>query len=82
MAEKVDNWLRGDQSRSAIVGVIKKKKSDSAAKKSRRKYKSLEAEEDSSMDGAVNLSNGAEGNGGNAPVEPAVEIESADGPKL
>ncbi|KAK6453436.1 hypothetical protein FP744_10009688 [Trichoderma asperellum] len=46
LAQKVDEFINGDQSRSAIVGAIKKKKADSAAKKSRRKYRRLEEEEE------------------------------------
>lgn len=38
----MDEFVNGDQSRSAIVGALKKKKADSAAKKSRRKYRQLE----------------------------------------
>ncbi|KAL7913804.1 RF-1 domain-containing protein [Trichoderma velutinum] len=39
LAQRVDEFINGDQSRSAVVGAIKKKKADSAAKKSRRKYR-------------------------------------------
>ncbi|KAK1243704.1 hypothetical protein MKX08_001842 [Trichoderma sp. CBMAI-0020] len=42
LAQKVDEFVNGYQSRSAIVGALKKKKADSAAKKSRRKYRRLE----------------------------------------
>lgn len=44
LAQKVDDFLRGDQSRSTIVGEVKRKKAASASKKSRRKYKKLEEE--------------------------------------
>ncbi|RSL96698.1 hypothetical protein CEP52_011314 [Fusarium oligoseptatum] len=44
LAQRVDEFHNGDQSRSAIVGLVKKKKADSASKKSRRKYKKLEEE--------------------------------------
>ncbi|KAL7948986.1 RF-1 domain-containing protein [Trichoderma barbatum] len=44
LAQRVDEFLNGDQSRSSVVGAIKKKKADSAAKKSRRKYRQLEEE--------------------------------------
>ncbi|KAL7936719.1 RF-1 domain-containing protein [Trichoderma chlorosporum] len=44
LAQRVDEYINGDQSRSAIVGAVKKKKADSAAKKSRRKYRLLEEE--------------------------------------
>ncbi|KAG5928023.1 hypothetical protein E4U42_001405 [Claviceps africana] len=42
LAQKVDNLLNGEQSRSSIVGEVKRKKAASAAKKSRRKYRQLE----------------------------------------
>ena len=44
LAQKLDDLKNGEQSRSAIVGDVKKKRSDSAAKKSRRKYRKLEEE--------------------------------------
>ncbi|KAM5342520.1 hypothetical protein ACJ41O_013486 [Fusarium nematophilum] len=44
LAQRIDELRNGDQSRSAIVGQVKKKKAASAAKKSRRKYKKLEEE--------------------------------------
>ncbi|PKK42973.1 hypothetical protein CI102_12942 [Trichoderma harzianum] len=46
LAQRVDEFINGDQSRSAVVGAIKKKKSDSAAKKSRRKYRLLDEEKE------------------------------------
>ncbi|KAG6011786.1 hypothetical protein E4U54_007905 [Claviceps lovelessii] len=42
LAQKVDDLLNGEQSRSSIVGEVKRKKAASAAKKSRRKYRQLE----------------------------------------
>ncbi|RBR14954.1 uncharacterized protein FIESC28_07456 [Fusarium coffeatum] len=44
LAQRVDEFHNGDQSRSAIVGRVKEKKAASASKKSRRKYKKLEEE--------------------------------------
>lgn len=44
LARKIDDLLNGDQSRSAIVGEVKRKKAVSSSKKSRRKYKKLEEE--------------------------------------
>ncbi|KAF4338563.1 polypeptide chain release factor [Fusarium beomiforme] len=44
LAQRVDELRNGDQSRSAIVGQVKKKRAASASKKSRRKYKKLEEE--------------------------------------
>ncbi|KAG6041070.1 hypothetical protein E4U41_006093 [Claviceps citrina] len=42
LAQKIDNLLNGEQSRSSIVGEVKRKKAASALKKSRRKYRQLE----------------------------------------
>ncbi|KAI0884473.1 RF-1 domain-containing protein [Annulohypoxylon maeteangense] len=42
LAEKLDNLTLGDQSRSSVVGQVKRKKKASSAKKSRRKYRKLE----------------------------------------
>ncbi|KKY39543.1 putative peptidyl-trna hydrolase domain-containing protein [Diaporthe ampelina] len=39
LAEKIDDLLNGDQSRSAVVARLKAKKKSSAAKKSRRKHR-------------------------------------------
>ncbi|KAI1432636.1 RF-1 domain-containing protein [Xylaria sp. CBS 124048] len=44
LASKLDNMTNGDESRSAIVGEVKRKKTASSAKKSRRKYRKLEEE--------------------------------------
>ncbi|KAH0495255.1 hypothetical protein TgHK011_008820 [Trichoderma gracile] len=44
LAQRIDELTNGDHSRSAIVGAVKKKRADSAAKKSRRKYRLLEEE--------------------------------------
>ncbi|KHN95815.1 peptidyl-tRNA hydrolase domain protein [Metarhizium album ARSEF 1941] len=42
LAQKLDDLLHGDQSRSSIVGEVRRKKAASAAKKSRRKYRKLD----------------------------------------
>ncbi|KAF2966841.1 hypothetical protein GQX73_g6740 [Xylaria multiplex] len=42
LADKLDDMTRGDESRSSIVGEVKRKKKASSAKKSRRKYRKLE----------------------------------------
>ncbi|KAM4056193.1 RF-1 domain-containing protein [Hirsutella rhossiliensis] len=42
LAQRLDHLLNGNQSRAAAVGHVKKKRADSAAKKSRRKYKKLD----------------------------------------
>ncbi|KAK3328397.1 RF-1 domain-containing protein [Cercophora scortea] len=44
LAAKVDELVNGSESRTAIVSEVKKKRSDSAAKKSRRKYRKLQEE--------------------------------------
>ncbi|ROT39179.1 hypothetical protein SODALDRAFT_153780 [Sodiomyces alkalinus F11] len=46
LADKLDVMFSGEQSRSAIVGEVKRKKAASAAKKSRRKYRKLEGAEE------------------------------------
>lgn len=43
LATKLDVMQNGALSRAAIVGDVKKKRADSAAKKARRKYRKLEA---------------------------------------
>ncbi|KAI1763007.1 hypothetical protein GGR53DRAFT_467750 [Hypoxylon sp. FL1150] len=42
LADKLDQIARGDESRSAIVGEVKRKRKASSAKKSRRKYRKLD----------------------------------------
>ncbi len=42
LAQRLDDLQHGAQSRAGIVGAVKKKRADSAAKKSRRKYKKLQ----------------------------------------
>ncbi|KAG6010775.1 hypothetical protein E4U21_004163 [Claviceps maximensis] len=42
LARKLDDLRNGEQSRSSIVGEVKRKKAASALKKSRRKYRQLE----------------------------------------
>ncbi|KAK2048801.1 RF-1 domain-containing protein [Colletotrichum somersetense] len=44
LAQKLDDLQNGDQSRSAIVGEVKRKKAASASKKSKRKYRQLAEE--------------------------------------
>ncbi|KYK58669.1 peptidyl-tRNA hydrolase domain protein [Drechmeria coniospora] len=46
LAQKLDDFLNGHQSRSSIVGEVKRKKAASAAKKSRRKYRKLHPEQE------------------------------------
>jgi peptide chain release factor len=44
LADKLDDIVRGTESRAAVVGEVKRKKRASSAKKSRRKYRKLEEE--------------------------------------
>ncbi|KAI1823176.1 RF-1 domain-containing protein [Xylaria intraflava] len=44
LADKLDDMARGGESRSAVVGEVKRKKRASSAKKSRRKYRKLDEE--------------------------------------
>ncbi|KAI1776035.1 RF-1 domain-containing protein [Hypoxylon cercidicola] len=44
LADKLDRIARGDESRSAVVGEVKRKRKASSAKKSRRKYRKLDEE--------------------------------------
>ncbi|KAI0490628.1 RF-1 domain-containing protein [Xylaria cf. heliscus] len=44
LADKLDDMTRGDESRSSVVGAVKRKKKASSAKKSRRKYRKLDEE--------------------------------------
>ncbi|KAI5461296.1 RF-1 domain-containing protein [Mariannaea sp. PMI_226] len=58
LAQRVDELKNGDQSRSAIVGMVKQKRAASASKKSRRKYKKLEEEKQTAdnVSGAQSIS--------------------------
>ncbi|KAK1770601.1 RF-1 domain-containing protein [Phialemonium atrogriseum] len=49
LAARLDDMQNGDQSRSAIMAEIKKKKAASASKKTRRKYRKIEDEKAGSM---------------------------------
>ncbi|KOS18637.1 putative peptide chain release factor-like protein [Escovopsis weberi] len=53
LAQRLDDLINGEQSRAAVVGGIKKKRADSAAKKSRRKYRKLEEERESEREEGV-----------------------------
>ena len=51
LATRLDDLARGDESRSAVVGEVRRKKRASAAKKKRRKYRKLgEGEEELAAD--------------------------------
>ncbi|ETS80214.1 hypothetical protein PFICI_07743 [Pestalotiopsis fici W106-1] len=51
LATRLDDLARGDESRSAVVGEVRRKKRASAAKKKRRKYRKLgEGEEEVAVD--------------------------------
>ncbi len=45
LAARLDERRNGDQSRTAIVGDVRRRKKASAAKKSQRKYRKLEENE-------------------------------------
>ena len=68
MAERVEQIEKGSESRVAIVGEVKKKRKSSAMKKSKRKYRLLEAtksgvagvdENDQGVDNVVSASSAA-----------------------
>ncbi|KAL7625656.1 hypothetical protein AAE478_004876 [Parahypoxylon ruwenzoriense] len=44
LADRLDQLARGDQSRAAVVGEVRRKRKASSAKKSRRKYRKLDGE--------------------------------------
>ena len=51
LADKIEQLEKGDKSRAAIVGDVKKKKKASKTKKSKRKYRKLEEEREGQMEG-------------------------------
>ncbi|KAI1753508.1 RF-1 domain-containing protein [Xylaria castorea] len=57
LADKLDDMARGDESRSSVVGEVKRKKKASAAKKSRRKYRKLDDEKGVTTGGALEDNN-------------------------
>jgi protein subunit release factor B len=69
LAEKIDDLLNADQSRSAVVARLKAKKKSSAAKKSRRKHR----------DAAEGREQGEEGEDDG---EEPLDLEEADGEPL
>ncbi|KAG9250865.1 RF-1 domain-containing protein [Emericellopsis atlantica] len=82
LAQKIDEFRNGDQARSAIVGRIKQKKSASADKKKRRKYKKLEEDRESGAEAAVEgeaESNLAQDQ--SEPVQESTRDRGADTPK-
>lgn len=50
LADRIEEIEKGEQSRVAVVGESKRKKKSSAVKKSKRKYKLLEAAKSGSKD--------------------------------
>jgi hypothetical protein len=74
LAQRVDEFHNGDQSRSAIVGQVKLKKASSASKKSRRKYKKLEEEKAAA---AAEVQSETIPDATEGVVAPANDIESA-----
>ncbi|PKS10829.1 hypothetical protein jhhlp_002586 [Lomentospora prolificans] len=86
LAQRLDELYNGEQSRTAIVGHVKRKKRASADKKSRRKYRKLEEEkQQDDVDGAVEGERSEAGTGrahldtfivreqSESPSEPALE---------
>ena len=55
LAAKLDILANGDRSRTAIVGSVKKKRADSAAKKARRKYRKLDEEKARAEEGGAGV---------------------------
>ncbi|KAF3020949.1 hypothetical protein E8E14_006223 [Neopestalotiopsis sp. 37M] len=53
LATRLDDLARGDESRSAVVGEVRRKKRASAAKKKRRKYRKLGEGEEGEEDGEM-----------------------------
>ncbi|KAL2273636.1 hypothetical protein FJTKL_04175 [Diaporthe vaccinii] len=64
LAEKIDDLLNGDQSRSAVVARLKAKKKSSAAKKSRRKHRDLADGREQGEEGEEEDDDGALGSDG------------------
>ncbi|KAI4868283.1 RF-1 domain-containing protein [Hypoxylon rubiginosum] len=46
LADKLDRINRGDESRAAVVGEVRRKRKASSAKKSRRKYRKLDGDKE------------------------------------
>lgn len=49
LATKLDDMENGKASRTAVLGEVKRKKKNSAAKKSKRKYRKLEEEKNAGL---------------------------------
>ncbi|KAI6782456.1 uncharacterized protein J7T54_001313 [Emericellopsis cladophorae] len=82
LAQKIDEFRNGDQARSAIVGRIKQKKSASADKKKRRKYKKLEEGKESGAEAAIEgEADSTLAEDRNEPVEESIRDIGADTPK-
>lgn len=60
LATRLDDLARGDESRSAVVGEVRRKKRASAAKKKRRKYRKLGEGEEGEEDGEIAVEEGEE----------------------
>ncbi|VUC36853.1 unnamed protein product [Clonostachys rosea] len=74
LAQKIDDLLNGDQSRSARAGQIKQKKTASADKKKRRKYKRLE--EESTVKASADASGELEGSEEKRPGHLEIDTEN------
>ncbi|KAG5915473.1 hypothetical protein E4U61_004592 [Claviceps capensis] len=77
LAQKVDDFRNGDQSRAAIVGEIKRKKIENARRKSRRKYRKLEQEKAGKESGSAIPEEDAQAHG-----DEALDTQAADRPAL
>ena len=61
LADKLEQREKGDQSRAAIVGAIKKKRKASRTKKAKRKYRKLEEEKERKRLEEMGVGEGVEG---------------------
>ncbi|KAG6195040.1 hypothetical protein E4U10_002327 [Claviceps purpurea] len=77
LAQKVDDFRNGDQSRAAIVGEIKRKKIENVRRKSRRKYRKLEQEKAGKESGSAIQEEDAQAQG-----DEALDTQAADRPAV
>ncbi|KAG5996584.1 hypothetical protein E4U52_006291 [Claviceps spartinae] len=77
LAQRVDDFRNGDQSRAAIVGEIKRKKIENARRKSRRKYRKLEEAKAGKESGSAIPEEEAQAKG-----DEALDTQAVDRPAL
>ncbi|KAG5972840.1 hypothetical protein E4U58_006052 [Claviceps cyperi] len=77
LAQKVDDFRNGDQSRAAIVGEIKRKRAENVKRKSRRKYRKLEQAKAGEKSGSAMPEEDAQAQG-----DEALDTQAADRPAL